>query len=187
MSSYKVLDKQVFKKGDFSIVPIRFEDRLDIMKWRNEQIYHLRQAKPLTAEDQNWYFKNIVSKLFSAEKPDQILFSFLKKDVCIGYGGLVHISWEDKHAEISFLLKTEIDRGASEDYWRSYLYLIEKVAFQELKIHKIQTYAYDLRPYLYPIFESVGFTRDARLRDHKYIDGASVDVIIHSKLNTNGN
>ena len=50
MQSYKVLNKQVFKSGVFSIVPIRFEDRIDIMKWRNEQMYHLRQDKPLTEE-----------------------------------------------------------------------------------------------------------------------------------------
>ena len=59
------------------------------MKWRNEQIYHLRQAKPLTAEDQKNYFSNVVSKLYDQEKPAQILFSFLKDGKCIGYGGLV--------------------------------------------------------------------------------------------------
>ena len=187
MNTYKVLKNQTFKEGVYSIVPIRFEDRMDIMKWRNEQIYHLRQAKPLTEKDQNWYFENVVSKLFNAEKPDQILFSFLEKDVCIGYGGLVHIDWIDKHAEISFLLNTELEKDSTDDYWRLYLNLVEKVAFLELKVHKIQTFAYDLRPHLYDIFESEGFVRDARLRDHKYIDGTFIDVIIHSKLNTHGN
>ena len=38
--------------GQYKIVPIRYEDRFDIMKWRNEQMYHLRQSKPLTEEDQ---------------------------------------------------------------------------------------------------------------------------------------
>lgn len=45
------------------------------MKWRNEQIYHLRQAKPLTKEDQNAYFENVVAKLFEDDHPNQILFS----------------------------------------------------------------------------------------------------------------
>ena len=64
MRLYKALKKQVFNLGDFSIVPIRYEDRLDIMKWRNEQIYHLRQVKKLTKKNQNDYFDNIVSMLF---------------------------------------------------------------------------------------------------------------------------
>ena len=105
---YKVLSQSVFQEGDYKIVPIRFEDRLDIMQWRNEQIYHLRQAKPLTAADQENYFVNTVAKLFDEEKPAQILFSYLENDVCIGYGGLVHINWIDKNAEISFIMNTEL-------------------------------------------------------------------------------
>ena len=100
MNTYKVLNKQVFTQGEYKLVPIRFEDRWDIMKWRNEQIYHLRQSKPLTKEDQDHYFNNVASKLFEQEQPSQILFSFLRNDICIGYGGLVHINWVDKHAEI---------------------------------------------------------------------------------------
>ena len=56
MNSYKTLNKQVFSKDDFKLVPIRYEDRFDIMKWRNEQIHHLRQAQPLTIENQEHYF-----------------------------------------------------------------------------------------------------------------------------------
>ena len=40
MNSYKVLNKQIFISDKYSLVPIRFEDRYNIMKWRNEQIYH---------------------------------------------------------------------------------------------------------------------------------------------------
>ena len=77
MNEYKALMKQIFTLGNFSLVPIRIEDRYDIMKWRNEQIYHLRQSKPLNVENQDAYFKNVISKLFDVEQPDQILFSFL--------------------------------------------------------------------------------------------------------------
>ena len=38
MNSYKALNLQEFTVENFSIVPIRFEDRMDILKWRNEQI-----------------------------------------------------------------------------------------------------------------------------------------------------
>ena len=42
-SNYACLSRQIYKNSDFSLVPIRNEDRYKIMKWRNEQIYHLRQ------------------------------------------------------------------------------------------------------------------------------------------------
>ncbi len=184
MSSYKVLHKQKFESGNFSLIPIRFEDRLDIMKWRNEQIYHLRQNKPLTFEDQDIYFKTIISNLFDQEQPNQILFSFLENNNLIGYGGLVHLNWFDKNAEISFIMSTELEEFRFEDVWKAYLKLIEKVAFIELKFHKIFTYAFDLRPNLYPVLISAGFNEEARLKQHCFSEGKYIDVVIHSKLNS---
>ena len=75
MPNYKCLKQQEYTLGVYSIVPLRYEDRFSIMKWRNEQIYHLRQARPLTEDDQQRYFDNVVAKLYENPKPDQILFS----------------------------------------------------------------------------------------------------------------
>ena len=108
MKFYKVLNNQIFTNKPFSIVPIRYEDRMSILKWSNEQIYHLRQNKPLTEEDQDIYFNKVVNKIFDQEHPSQILFSYMENDVCIGYGGLVHINWIDKNAEVSFIMNTEL-------------------------------------------------------------------------------
>ena len=74
MNHYKSLSNQIFQKDSYKIVPIRFEDKMAIMKWRNEQIYHLRQSKLLTLKDQEDYFNKIVAPLFEKEKPNQILF-----------------------------------------------------------------------------------------------------------------
>jgi cyclase len=82
MRSYNVLNKNEFQHNEYSIVPIRDKDKFDIMKWRNEQIYHLRQKKKLTKNSQEKYFKDTVNNLFKENYPSQILFSFLKNDVC---------------------------------------------------------------------------------------------------------
>ncbi|KYG82851.1 GNAT family N-acetyltransferase [Roseivirga echinicomitans] len=182
---YKVLTTQVFAHGEYSIVPIRDQDRYDIMQWRNEQIYHLRQAEPLTKERQDAYFDNVISSLFEQEKPHQILFSFLKKGECIGYGGLVHINWQDKHAEISFIMNTELEENFFVSNWKMFLTLIESVAFRELNLNKIVTYAFDLRPQIYTIFEQCGFKEEARLKEHVFYNGHFINVVIHGKLNKN--
>ena len=57
---YKALDVNIFTKNDYTLVPIRYEDRLNIMKWRNEQMYHLRQAEVLIEKSQEDYFKNTI-------------------------------------------------------------------------------------------------------------------------------
>jgi RimJ/RimL family protein N-acetyltransferase len=153
------------------------------MKWRNEQVYHLRQNKPLTLEDQDNYFNNVVNKLFSQEMPNQILFSYLENDICIGYGGIVHINWIDKNAEISFVMNTELEKDNFQKHWSIFLKLMEQVTFLELKFHKIFTYAFDLRPNLYPVLENSGFNKEAVLKEHCLYEGSFKDVVIHSKLN----
>ncbi len=183
MADYKCLKQQIYTDGTYSLVPIRNEDRWDIMKWRNEQIYHLRQSRPLTCDDQELYFTSIVSKLFDQERPNQILFSFLKEESCIGYGGLVHINWIDNNAEISFIMDTTLEKGHFAELWDKYLHLLKDVAFEDLNLHKIYTYAFDLRPHLYPILESNGFIREATLKDHCHFQGEYKDVVIHSLWN----
>lgn len=184
MKIYKALNTQSYSLREYSLVPLRSEDRYAIMKWRNEQIYHLRQASPLTKEAQDIYFNTIVDSLYDKEKPDQLLFSYLKDGKCIGYGGLVHINWIDKNAEISFIMDTKLEKLEFGHHWQTYLSMIEKVAFVDIKIHKIYTYAFDLRPHLYDALESAGFLREATLEEHCYICDEYKDVVIHSKHNT---
>lgn len=184
MNSYKVLNKQNYTSGDFAIVPIRYQDRMDIMKWRNEQIFHLRQSEPLTKKQQENYFSKVVAKLFDEEKPGQILFSYLKGDTCLGYGGLVHINWVDKNAELSFITNTAIKNKDYELHMSTFLGLITRVAFDELCFHKIFTYAFDVRPHIYPILEKNGFSKEAILKQHCLFENVFKDVIIHAKFNS---
>ncbi len=180
--SYFCLNRQVFTSGEYSIVPIRSEDRYLIMNWRNEQLYHLRQTNQLTKGEQDYYFDTTISGLFQQEKPDQILFSFLKNNECIGYGGLVHINWRDKNAEISFLMDTILEHKYFQVIWRKFLFLIEGIVFDELAFHKAYVYAFDLRPHLYEVLLASGYFFDARLKDHCKFQDRYADVVIHSKL-----
>ena len=182
MNSYKALNKQIFLSENYSIIPIRYEDRFSIMKWRNDQIFHLRQNKLLTEESQEKYFTEVIPALFKIKNPDQLLFSFLENDICIGYGGLVRINWNDKNAEISFIMKTELEKNNFEKYWIKYLGLIEELGFDELRLKKIYVYAFDLRPHLYEVLEKVNYFLDARLKSHCKIKNGYKDVVIYSKI-----
>lgn len=182
MREYKCLSKQSYSINEYQIVPIRDEDKYDIMQWRNNQIYHLRQSQPLTKEIQDEYFRNVIQKLFEKEYPDQLLFSYLENGICVGYGGLVHINWIDSNAELSFLIKNEYDFNLS-FHWLNFLKLIAEVSFADLCIHKIYTFAYDLRPKLFEALELSGFIREATLKEHCFYENKYIDVVIHSKTN----
>ncbi len=180
---YKILDKQIFTNGEYQIVPIRDEDKYLIMQWRNEQMYHLRQNEILTKEQQEKYYKEVVDKLFEQNQPEQILFSYLHNDKCIGYGGLVHIDWNKKTAEVSFIMDTQLEKNEFDKHWTVFLSLLEQVAFQELSLNKIFTYAYDLRPHLYKVLEKNGFVLAKILIKKILINYQYYDVFIHEKIN----
>jgi RimJ/RimL family protein N-acetyltransferase len=182
-NKYNCLNQNEFVIEDYKLVPIRFKDRLAIMKWRNKQIYHLRQDIPLTFEKQDEYFNIVISNLFKLDQPSQILFSYLKNNKCIGYGGLVHINWIDKNAEISFIMDTELELDFFKFHWSKFLQMIELIAFKELNLKKIYTYAFDLRPNLYEVLLDSGYFNDAVLKQHCFFNGKYLDVVIHSKIN----
>lgn len=184
-SKYKCIEAQIQKwiseDNIYSIVPLRFKDRYKIMKWRNEQIYHLRQQEPLTKESQDNYFNDTLSKTFNQEQPSQILFSYMVGKQCIGYGGLVHIDWNSLNAEISFIIDTLREKKEFHLHWTNFLKLIEKIAFENLKFQKIFTFAYDLRPNLYETIEKSGYVCEGILKNHYKFEDKFYDVKIHSK------
>ena len=182
--SYKSIGVPSLKYKEYELVPIRYKDRKDIMKWRNEQIYHLRQDKPLTEETQNIYFKNVISELFSQEKPSQLLFSFLKKEKCIGYGGLVHINWDERNAEISFIIDTLLEEKHFEEYWCLFIKFIKQLAFNELCFQKIYTCAFNVRPNLYIVLEENELKREVETKTYAKPADKQKNIIVHSTINS---
>ncbi len=184
MNEYKCLAKQRFEHDEFSLIPLRSEDIQKIRIWRNGQMKILRQNEFITEEKQLLYYENQIFPTFNAEQPKQILFSYLKNNELIGYGGLVHFSWLDRRAEISFLLDTKFinDIQIHDLYFENYLYLIQKAAFEDLKLNRLHTEVYDTRQHHVDILEKCGFVLEGRLRNHIIIEEKIVDSLLHGKL-----
>ena len=182
MRQYKCLHINQFSEGIYTLVPIRDEDKYDILNWRNSQIDILRQQTPLTKEHQDNYFKTTIAKLFEDEQPKQILWSFLENGKLIGYGGLVHIDWKNKSAEISFL--TDTSRNQTKEQfisdWYNYLSILKTIAQKHLIFNSIFTYAYDIRPNLYIALEKAGFKETKRIKNFIEINSELKDVVIHT-------
>ena len=80
-------------------------------------------------------------------------------------------------------MDTSEEKENFEYNWSIFLNLIQKVSFDEIFMHKVYTYAFDLRPKLYEILEKNGFFKDAILKDHCFFNNNFIDVVIHSKIN----
>ena len=181
---YPIIINNKISFDNYSITPLRKSDIQKIRIWRNDQMNILRQTTILTPENQLNYYNKYIKKSFQDNKPNIILFSFLLDKICIGYGGLVHIDWNSKSTEISFLNTTS--RSKSKIIYQKdfsiFLKLICNVVFNDLKFNKITTETYDIRPWTITILEKSGFKTDKILKKHVIIDDKPYDSVLHSKL-----
>ncbi len=184
MAVYKCLSEQEYKLNEFSLSPINLDNLKKIRIWRNSQLDVLRQKEVISEEMQILYFNNQILPNYKESNPKQLLFGFYKNEILIGYGGLVHISWEDKRAEISFLLDSifTIDSNEHDSLFGFYLQLIQRVGFENLKFNKLHTEVYSFRSHHIAILEKNNFMKEGILRQHILIDNIYHDSVLHSKL-----
>ena len=181
---YNFLPDNKYHLNEYCLVPLREEDIELIRKWRNEQIDYLRQNKPLTKDEQSKYYHQVIKKSFYEKKPEMILFSFILKNSCIGYGGFVHIDWNLKKAELSFVLNTNRTEKL-ETYKKEFsifLKIILNIGFKQILFHKIFTETFDIRPNTILVLEKTGFVLENRLSSKNYINGSYVDSLFHRIL-----
>ena len=181
---YSFLSGKKYCSNKYSLVPLRERDVESIRKWRNEQIDILRQNKPLTKDEQSKYYHQVIKKSFYEKKPKIILFSFLIKNACIGYGGFVHIDWDSKKAELSFILDTNRTKEPRiyKKEFSIFLKIILNIGFKQILFHKIFTETFDIRPNTILVLEKAGFVLENRLSSKNYISGSHVDSLFHRIL-----
>jgi|SRR3989338_175709 len=169
--------KLFFSGHDVILTSIEKNDLPFLKRWRNAQTDILRQNKPLTDQDQKRFWKKIKTD------KNQILFSILdKKGNIIGYCGIVHIDWENKRGEISFILEPGAEKKLHHyrTIFMETLKGLRQYAFRTANLHKIWTETFAYRKFHISILEQFGFKIEGQLKDHVFKKGRFVDSLIHS-------
>lgn len=183
--NYKHLQQASYTHGEYKVRAVRESDMPLIKQWRNEQIDVLRQTRLLTDEDQRIYFRDVIRPSFTTDDTRIMLFGYLLGERLIGYGGLTNIDWHHRRAEISFLLETsrsdryEENREQYRTDFSCFLALMKRIAFEALKMNRLFTETYDIRPLHISVLEQNGFMFEGRMRKHVRIDDRYVDSLIH--------
>lgn len=167
----------------YALRPLEWPDRTLIRQWRNDQIRVLRQAHPLSVDDQDAYYRTVVAAQMEQPHPPQVLLALTCEDALIGYGGIVHLQWADRRGELSFLTATdrlEPDTFASD--WRRYLSLLLPICRDQLGLHKITTETYEFRTDVIGFLEDAGFLLEGTLREHHRVDDAWVTSLAHGLI-----
>jgi RimJ/RimL family protein N-acetyltransferase len=185
-AQYKIFGPRPLTQDRYSISSIQLEDAEEIRCWRNEQMPALRQSILLSKEEQLTYFENVLKPEFNQTHPRQVLVRFCLNGKLIGYGGIVHLDWENLRGEVSFLLATE-RTSDSKSYCEElnlFFTLIKRLGFCELGLNKLTTEAYAHRAFHVQAIEDAGFSREGVLRQHVKIEGQWVDAVVASCLKT---
>ena len=178
---YVCLCNQKFKIGSYYLKTVQDSQIEKIRLWRNAQIDVLRQREEISFQEQKAYYEKHVWEEMNHTYPNKILFSFFETSTHIGYGGLTNISWENKRAELSFILDNERAKKDSTYFtdFNMFLKLIKLVIFDSLKFNRIFTETYDIRSSHIRILELNGFNLEGRLLKHNLIKGSYIDSLIH--------
>ena len=184
LTDYACLIRKKISYEGYSIRTVEAGDIESIRQWRNAQMDVLRQKNEISQADQLAYYDQYVWPTLSCPHPKNILLAYLKNDQLIGYGGLVHISWEDRRGEVSFLLDPlrTCDQQAYRRDFLVFLSLIKSLAFEDLSLQKLFTETFASRGYHIGVLEDAGFSLEGRMRQHVTINGQSVDSLLHGCL-----
>lgn len=160
------------------------DDIEPIRIWRNQQINILRQNKIINSKEQKKYFANFYKKNCLDHKPSNILFSIKEKNKLIGYGGLSNISWLNKRAEISFLLKSSIakNKKLNEKYFLDFLKFVCKLSFICLKFNKVFTDTFVTRANHIKLIEKAGFKKEGIFKHHYIKNKKKISSFVHAKF-----
>lgn len=182
---YKCLKENNFENGEYTIEAVLPEHIEKIRQWRNEQMDVLRQSKAISKEQQIMYYEKHIWPELKNDEPKQILLSFLSNNKLIGYGGLVHISWEHLRAEISFICDPRIV-GQVKIYrmcFLKFLEMIRDLSFKTLRLNRLFTETYSFRKDQISILEDFGMDIESVLKSNYKINGKYCDSVIQSVIN----
>lgn len=181
---YCCMPRETISNDILSLSCIQPEHIESIRQWRNVQMSVLRQKAEIDEQQQVKYFNAYIWPTLNQTQPANILLSLHRGETLIGYGGLVHIAWEDLRAEVSFLLDPALVGSDSvySDMFNGFLELISDFAFYDLQFNRLFTETWRSRTLHIETLEAASFHREGIMKEHTIQCGVPTDSVIHGRL-----
>jgi RimJ/RimL family protein N-acetyltransferase len=163
---------------------IEREDLAQLRAWRNapELRRFFRQRRELSSEDQVAWFEGVVVSQ-GGRSPHTLMFAICTRATgdLLGACGLCYIDWIDGTAELSVYIGQDlayVDEALAPDACR----ILMTHAFEDLALRRlwVEVFAYDERKV--KLLDALGFTREGRLRKHRFHAGAHHDSLLFGLL-----
>jgi SAM-dependent methyltransferase/RimJ/RimL family protein N-acetyltransferase len=169
------------ERDGYRFVPLRRADIEALRTFRNAQIDVLRQAEPISPEQQRRWFDEQVRPAHASPRAPMLLASILGPGGdFLGYGGLTNIDWNAQRAEVSFLVDPQ--RAGDEDVYRAdttaFLAFLADWAFGALGLNRLFAETYAFRDSTIAMLEEAGFRHEGVLREHVVTSSGRCDSVL---------
>ncbi len=162
--------------GDISIRPLEQGDLLTLQGWVNDPLIQRRigiSGERTPAMQDAW---------FAGLQKDEAreVWAICAADNYIGNVSLYSIDHKNRNAGLSIFIGSAETRGKG--YGKTALLLILEYAFRDLGLHRVFCKTEAAFKDAVRLYESTGFTREGKMRDHECRDGEFVDKILYGVL-----
>lgn len=153
-----------------------FEDLNQVLEWRNHydiRSYMFNQEKIASTEHVKWFENNCNSQL-------QYMYIYEAQGVSMGFVQLKRKNIDTSVYEWGFYTSPDTEKGTG----TVMLKLAIKVAFSELKAHKIYAEVLAFNERSVKLHQRLGFTQEGHLREHHLVDETYHDVLCFGLLSS---
>lgn len=161
---------------------LRFLERKDLdrtWEWLHRpDVYEKIGVKvPFTKEQQERWFESLEND----EAKHVLAICIVETDTHIGNVSLDMIDYRHRNARLSIFIADKRVRGKG--FGSEAMLLLERYAFESLKLHKIwcKTDAGD--PEVLNFYKKLNFNKEGKLKEHEIKNGVFIDKVLFAKLN----
>ncbi len=152
---------------------LRIEDLENVMMWANDPEIVKNFAKfdhKFTREEEKKFIECLTKS-----KDDKVFSIFTIKGEYLGQAGLQQIHWGSKVARIALIIgnKKEWGKGYAQEALRELL----RIAFEELKLHKLWVITFKENERMQHVMKKFGFKKEGIMKEEYYNKGEYHDVI----------
>ena len=151
-----------------AIRSIEKTDLVLIQSWRNNEDIrrYFREYREFSIEQlESWYNNMIKDRNF-----EMFVIINCESNKVIGVTGLTYIDWVNRHADVHFYIGIN-GEWIDDKYSKIAIKIILDYGFNILNLNKIWSEIYEIDNKKLGFFSDIGFSVDAKLRDHYFYQG----------------
>lgn len=160
------------------LVPLEKEDLTKSLSWANDMSLNSKVLRilPVTRMEEEKWYQNIV------EDPSKLVFAIktITDSEHVGNTGLYHIDWISRRAEFWIIIGEE--NFHAKGVGMEVLSLMKRFAFHGLNLNRLYLHVAEDNDAAIHLYEKNQFNREGLLKEHHFVDGRYVNVLIMAAL-----